>query len=986
MAGFLRGKQTGMQKDLSANIASTDFNPDDLARYGINSQISCLAYDPVQSLLAVGTNESKFGDGKIYIFGQRRVQKTLDPPKPTSLRSLHFTGNKLVSLDSRNELTIWDLDSAKRIGGGMVPGGAVCITTDPMLDWAMLALTNAEILAFDLDRERIAKGFRLPNFWKDKDPHARQIQIVDVAFHPRDIGKLLISYTHGAVIYSIKQAQVQHYFEYRLAPGAPGGKSFAIDTTRTPRLTHAQWHPSGTFVLTAHEDGSLVFWDTKEGKLLMARTLMDMRVDQPTRHQQAPRMVNPFTKVSWCCKENPDDTGLLIAGGQSPEDPQQGLSFIDLGPTPIYATSSWQVLSDHFAGKRQISLPLPPGVQVEDYQLVPRSSPHFNGAQDPIAVIALLNSGELITLSFPSGYPISPTNQLHPSLSFVHPFATKVEATTVERTRWLGMVETRNQGDLILTGGAEAQKPKRKYENRTILQVAHADGTVRIWDSGHGDDIENEAQLQVDVARAVSRYDNVEISAMSMASSTGEFAAGTSAGEVVIYRWGPNQSFGHDNAQPHEPNPGGLTDITSRAEPPLRSGLQPYTLYEMAKGPITALSVSDVGFVAAGSEGGFFSIIDLRGPAIIFQASLSEFARSDKRSSFLKGLRETATQKEWPVIVKFGVMTLEGDNYSSIACFVGTNTGKVITFKLLPSGEGYTVKFAGVMDFGDPIVALCPIVADTGKPAAATGPVVAGLRSGQQVNGVLVVVTRTEIRIFKPATAKGASKSFDDILCDAAAVTELDYRGTVIVGVFGDGSTRAFTIPALKEIAKAPLSNIDSTRRSATIVTENGYIFGWNGPSELALFHVWGLGEPLANSADLLINPELLTPPRPTISNLQWISGTQYVSPTDLDLLIGGPDRPPSKRMLEAAAAEQRAMRMSAAAGNASSSAAGGSQEGWGEYLTRQLNERTEKLNLMGDSMDKLQDASQGWADDVSKVVKKQQRNMLLGGIKAKFM
>ncbi|KAI1019531.1 hypothetical protein LB505_000380 [Fusarium chuoi] len=37
--------------------------------------------------------------------------------------------------------------------------------------------------------------------------------------------------------------------------------------------------------------------------------------------------------------------------------------------------------------------------------------------------MVLLSSGELITLSFPSGYPISPTNQLHPSVSFVHPFS-----------------------------------------------------------------------------------------------------------------------------------------------------------------------------------------------------------------------------------------------------------------------------------------------------------------------------------------------------------------------------------------------------------------------------------------------------------------------------------------------------------------------------------------------------------------------------------
>lgn len=36
---------------------------------------------------------------------------------------------------------------------------------------------------------------------------------------------------------------------------------------------------------------------------------------------------------------------------------------------------------------------------------------------------------------------------------------------------------------------------------------------------------------------------------------------------------------------------------------------------------------------------------------------------------------------------------------------------------------------------------------------------------------------------------------------------------------------------------------------------------------------------------DILLNPELPIPPRPTISNMQWISGTQYVTPADMDLL-----------------------------------------------------------------------------------------------------
>ena len=39
MAGFLRGKQAGIQNDLSAGILPGLFALDDQARFGINSQI-----------------------------------------------------------------------------------------------------------------------------------------------------------------------------------------------------------------------------------------------------------------------------------------------------------------------------------------------------------------------------------------------------------------------------------------------------------------------------------------------------------------------------------------------------------------------------------------------------------------------------------------------------------------------------------------------------------------------------------------------------------------------------------------------------------------------------------------------------------------------------------------------------------------------------------------------------------------------------------
>ena len=113
-----------------------------VARYGVNSQIGAIAYDPVQSLLAIGTNGSKNIGGHIYVFGQKRVCVTLSTPRRAPFRTIQFCADKLISVDSKNDIAIFSLETKGLIASYAPPGQITVLLTDPTLDYALVGMQN----------------------------------------------------------------------------------------------------------------------------------------------------------------------------------------------------------------------------------------------------------------------------------------------------------------------------------------------------------------------------------------------------------------------------------------------------------------------------------------------------------------------------------------------------------------------------------------------------------------------------------------------------------------------------------------------------------------------------------------------------------------------------------------------------------------------------------------------------------------------------
>lgn len=862
-------------KDASNGISSKMFELSEVSRYGMNGKVCTFAFDPVQSLLAIATDS-----GEIHVYGKQQVEVVFTLEVKAIKEMRFIKGIYLIVVDAKDSLSVLSLHKKALLASFFPPGKITCIETDPSLNWVLIGLQSGATIVYDVDRDYLSP-FKIENLQKSRFFKREPLSpVVSLQWNPRDIGTVLIAYDKVTVLYSFVENDVKQQFIHE-------------EEQNVPKVLHSVFHPNGLNIMTVHDGNCLVFWDSNTGQKIVSRFLLD---EDPLITSTVSTSI---FKVAWIQEKDENSTSLLFAGGSGDATTgDHSLTLINLGPTPIYTVTSYDKMATYYAQPvSQKIIPVPNDASIINFLPLANGNPYYAGNFAPMVILVLLDDGEIETLLYPSGSITYKASLFPQSISWIRPAATTSYATSVPKKTWLGMMSATYNRDYILKGGYPAKKTLRVHDSRSALSTGHTNGSVRIWDASHGE-LDESSVFDVNVSHSLNTSQSVAVDHISYAAETAELAVSIESGDVVLYKFQVNQFFTSQkdvalemnfrrfslNDKPHEI----LVDIRDRAPNNIREGFMPVTAVHARKGRVSSLCNSNVGFVAIAYEDGTIIVIDRRGPAMIYMDSISKISKV--RSSYVSQF-------------EFTIMEYGEDGYSSILLLCGTDAGEVILLKIIPDPSGrFTVQPYDALKATDdgPIVSLATFSKESGSSCRASIPRMQQLSKGLRVQAQIVISGRTDIRLITPGKSKDTHRIFKYPIAVSglSIVPFLNAKNehsiaTVLVTVLINGEIKVLSLPELKEIKSfAPLANVHSKYVKESGVLVNGDIVYRVSKTEAFLLTVIKKSSTTSQSqnseeTDSLYNPNLRIKCRPYYNSLQWVRGSIYCKPEDLDHLLG---------------------------------------------------------------------------------------------------
>ncbi|KAM4521693.1 syntaxin-binding protein 5a isoform 1-T1 [Odontesthes bonariensis] len=438
--------QVGPQENhlIQETLQSEHFQLCKTVRHGFPYQPSSMAFDPVQKILAVGTQR-----GALRLFGRPGVECYCQHESGAAVIQLQFLINEgaLVSALADDSVHLWNLRqkrpailhslkfSKERMTFCHVPFQS---------KWLYIGTERGNIHIVNVESFMLSGYVIMWNKAIELSSKAHPGPVVHISDNPMDEGKLMIGYESGIVVlWDLKSKKADYRY------------------THDEAIHSVAWHHEGKQFICSHSDGTLTIWNIRgQGKPIQTIT---PHGKQP-KDGKKPEPCKPILKVEY--KTTRSGEPFIIFSG--------GLSYDTVGRRPCLTVMH---------GKSTAVLEM-------DYPIVDFltlcETPYPNDFQEPYAVVVLLEKDLVVIDLAQNGYPIFENPYpltIHESPVTCCEYFADCPADLIPALYSVGSRQKRqgySKKEWPISGGNWGQGTQSYPE---IIITGHADGTVKFWDA-----------------------------------------------------------------------------------------------------------------------------------------------------------------------------------------------------------------------------------------------------------------------------------------------------------------------------------------------------------------------------------------------------------------------------------------------------------------------------------------------------------------------
>ncbi|KAL7872297.1 hypothetical protein SRHO_G00072800 [Serrasalmus rhombeus] len=413
-------------------------------RHGFPYQPSSMAFDPVQKILAIGTQS-----GALRLFGRPGVECYCQHESGAAVIQLQFLINEgaLVSALADDSIHLWNLRQKRPAVLHSLKFNRERITFCHLpfqSKWLYVGTERGNIHIVNVESFTLSGYTIMWNKAIELSSKAHPGPVVHISDNPMDEGKLIIGFESGIVVlWDLKSKKADYRYTYDEA------------------IHSVAWHHEGKQFICSHSDGTLTIWNIKS-PAKPAQTITP-HGKQP-KDGKKPEPCKPILKVEYKTTRA-GDPYMILSGG---------LSYDTVGRRPCLTVMH---------GKSTAVLEM-------DYPIVDFltlcETPYPNDFQEPYAVVVLLEKDLVVIDLAQNGYPIFENPYpltIHESPVTCCEYVADCPVDLIPALYSVGSRQKRqgySKKEWPISGGNWGQGTQSYPE---IIITGHADGSVKFWDA-----------------------------------------------------------------------------------------------------------------------------------------------------------------------------------------------------------------------------------------------------------------------------------------------------------------------------------------------------------------------------------------------------------------------------------------------------------------------------------------------------------------------